>query len=387
MFGFCLSVLAAYHHFKFPPILPLFLNLYGHDSTLAGAFMSVYAIAGLLLSLSFGSALRGARLAIYLQIAFALFILGSLATLVWPDKGWVVLAARGVEGIGFSVLAIAGPALCMVHAGRAGLPYAAALVAAWIPCGALLSSVIGATTSNSGEWQILWWFGIFLTLTMWVWVIRRSDQDSTFFLTPATGVRESNKVATWQRNAQIFSAMLFALWSCQLFGFMTWLPQFLVSVHELTLGNAIIGYSLPLVTIGIFNFAAAPILRLGISVAVLLTVALSGQAIVWFLVFVTDGFHGLTLLAVYGMFCGLTPTCLYALPTTILGANKTGPRAFGILMTGRNLGVLLGPLLLGASLQYAGGWEFATIIFGVITVCATLGAAALNWSLRVPLNQ
>ena len=140
VFGLCLAILAAYHQFKLPPVLPIFLGDYGYSPTFAGAFMSIYAVAGLTLSFGFGAALQGAHLNKYLQVAFALFIIGSLVTVAWPDNGWNVLAARGVEGIGFAVLAVAGPALCTAHAGRTGLPLAAALVATWIPAGALLSS-------------------------------------------------------------------------------------------------------------------------------------------------------------------------------------------------------------------------------------------------------
>ena len=158
---------------------------------------------------------------------------------------------------------------------------------------------------------------------------------------------------------------------------MTWLPQYFVSVHNFDLGKAAMGYSLPLITIGVFNLVAAPILRAGLPVAMLLAIALLGQAAVWFLVPVVDGPAGIALLIAYGIFAGLTPTCLYALPATILGVQEAGTRAFGILMTGRNLGVLTGPLLLGAMLQSAGGWNRAAISFGLLTIGAAVGATGL----------
>ena len=168
---------------------------------------------------------------------------------------------------------------------------------------------------------------------------------------------------------------------------MTWLPHYLVSVHAFSLGDAVIGYSLPIATIGVFNLVAAPILRAGAPVAMLLALALLGQAVIWFLVPIAGGISGLALLFVFGAFGGLTPTCLFALPGTILGVQHAGPRAFGILMTGRNLGVLSGPLLLGAALQLAGDWNHAAAIFGVLTVGAVLGAAVLHWMLSVKQNR
>ena len=391
LFGLSLAILAAYHQFKLPPVLPLFLESFGYGALLAGAFMSIYAIAGLTLSLGFGAALQGPRLATYLQLAFAAFIFGSLVTLVWPDIGWVMLAARGVEGVGFAVLAVAGPALCISHAGKNGLPLAAALIATWIPAGALISGAIAATVSDAGEWQVLWWTGILLTVAMSAWVFWLSGGRSAFRLNfdPARLPKaesslstEQEKSVAWRGRAQIISATLFALWSCQLFGFMTWLPQYFVTVHNFALGKAIMGYSLPLVTIGVFNLVAAPFLRAGMPVTMLLAIALLGQAAVWFLVPVADGPAGLALLVAYGIFAGLTPTCLFALPATILGVQEAGTRAFGILMTGRNLGVLTGPLLLGAALQSAGGWNRAAISFGLLTIGAAVGAIGLHWKMR-----
>ena len=390
LFGLSLAILAAYHQFKLPPVLPLFLESFGYSATLAGAFMSIYAIAGLTLSLGFGSALQGPRLTTYLHMAFAAFIFGSLGTLAWPYIGWVMLAARGLEGVGFAVLAVAGSALCISHAGKNGLPLAAALIATWIPAGALISGAIAATVSDAGEWQILWWTGILLTVAMSAWVFWLSRGRSALRLnldsakTPETekslSTEHEGSVA-WRGRAQIISATLFALWSCQFFGFMTWLPQYFVSVHNFELDKAVMGYSLPLVTIGVFNLVAVPILRAGMPVAMLLAIALLGQAAIWFLVPVVDGPAGLTLLVAYGIFAGLTPTCLYALPATILGVRDAGTRAFGILMTGRNLGVLTGPLLLGAALQSAGGWNRAAISFGLLTIAATVGAAGLYWKM------
>jgi len=48
--GTLLGVLAAYQQFKLPPVLPLLVQQYGYGRILAGAFMSIYAVLGLLLS-------------------------------------------------------------------------------------------------------------------------------------------------------------------------------------------------------------------------------------------------------------------------------------------------------------------------------------------------
>src|SRR5262245_57954677 len=134
-FGVAIGCLAAYQQFKLPPVLPALLALYGYDRTVAGAFMSVSAIAGLLLSQPLGSRLQRHGIAAYLYGAFALMAVGNLATLAWPQSAGLVLLARGLEGIAFAVCAVAGPAYAIGRASPAQVGIVVGLSAAWIPTG------------------------------------------------------------------------------------------------------------------------------------------------------------------------------------------------------------------------------------------------------------
>ena len=73
------------------------------------------------------------------------------------------------------------------------------------------------------------------------------------------------------------------------------------------------------------------------------------------------------------------PTCLFALPTVLTGSPGQAARAFGAVMTGRNLGVLLGPLLLALLLKWSGDWLAGSPVFGLLTSLAALLAAGLLW--------
>ncbi len=86
-FGHTLASFAAYQQFKLPPALPVLLETYHYDRALAGAFMSVYAVAGLLLSMVFGRLLaRRGPLAPTLG-ALGLSVLGNLLILWSPENG------------------------------------------------------------------------------------------------------------------------------------------------------------------------------------------------------------------------------------------------------------------------------------------------------------
>jgi MFS family permease len=121
-FGLSLAWFAAFQMFKLPPVLPLLLETYGYDLVLAGGFMSVYAVAGLLLSLGFGRRIERSGWHRPLLGALAVLACGNILGLIWPQSGWILLVARALEGIGFAVLAIIGPTLANRQAAARHLP-------------------------------------------------------------------------------------------------------------------------------------------------------------------------------------------------------------------------------------------------------------------------
>ncbi len=140
---------------------------------------------------------------------------------------------------------------------------------------------------------------------------------------------------------------------------------------------------IPMAVLTAFNLVAAPILRAGVPVAILLAGALGVQAAVWFLLPYLDPVSaGIAAFLVFAAAAGITPTCLFALPGTIFGVEKAGSRAFGVLMTGRNLGVLCGPLMTGALVQLTGSWRLVPFVLGTAGVVATAGALGLHFRLR-----
>ncbi|MEX2409641.1 MAG: MFS transporter, partial [Rhodovibrionaceae bacterium] len=98
-FGLALSSFAAYQMFKLPPVLPLLLERYGYDRTLAGGFMSVYALVGLFLSIYLGRLIERRGPARPVFAALGVMATGNLLGLVAPENGMAVLAGRGLEGL------------------------------------------------------------------------------------------------------------------------------------------------------------------------------------------------------------------------------------------------------------------------------------------------
>ena len=375
-FGALLGVLAAYQQFKLPPALPLLLAQFGYDRILAGGFMSVYAFVGLVLSVQLGRAMQRRGMATFLYLAFALMVAGNLLTLFVPHSGAVVLLARALEGIAFAVLAISGPVLANLSASAGHLAFTFAITASWIPVGQIIATVIAQPALERGLWQPLWWVAIVVSLVMAVLTcgLQRTGRIRLTDVPAASDAGDLPAPRAKRRNL-LLAAGVFTLWSTQYFAYMTWLPAYLVDVHGMRPEQAVIAYLIPVATLLAFIFVTAGILRAGFSLGWLLSGSLIIQGIVWlFLSEVDGGLSGVISLIAWGVGAGVTPVCLFGLPTTIMGAGRAGPRAFGILMTGRNLGVFMGPILLASALDLTGSWDIAGPIFGTITLAAAIAA-------------
>jgi MFS family permease len=368
-FGLSLAWFAAFQMFKLPPVLPLLLEAYGYDLILAGGFMSIYAVAGLLLSFGFGRRIARGGWHRPLLGGLAVLACGNLLGLIWPQSGWVMLAARALEGIGFTVLAIIGPTLANRQAAPRDLPLVIGATAAWIPIGQMAAVLLAPAALALQGWQSLWVAGLLGCLLFAAWGARipqesERQEAGARAAEPAKGRRRSLRVL-------VLTAALFCLWSGQFFAFMTWLPEYLVVEHGLGLGAALAGYSLPVGLLILFNLLTGVMLRAGVSLALLLIGSLALQVGVWWASGLgLAGWSGIAGLVIFGVGAGITPACLFAMPSRAVGQGRAAATAFGIIMTGRNVGVLIGPVLLAQILELGGAWDLAAPVFGTVTALA-----------------
>jgi predicted MFS family arabinose efflux permease len=393
VFGLALGVLAAFQQFKLPPTLPLLLQKYGYERTLAGGFMSVYAAAGLFLSVPVGR--RLARKGPHGLLAAALLALlaGNALALVVASSGLSMLASRLFEGLGYAVLAVLGAVITTSSASPRHRPLAAALWATWIPAGQVSGTVLAIPIVSAGLWRPLWWIAAVATLALGVWAWRLAAAGNPPFGTPVRRPDPAREAAPRPPEGPprrdrllLVAAGLFTLWSVQYLSYVTWLPQYLVEAHGFSPGAAARAYLVPSIVVIVFNLAGGALLQAGVRLGTLLVGSIAVQALVWFLVPVTQSaFLGLISLVAYGAAAGITPTCLFMLPGAILGANAA--RGFAAIMAGRNLGILIGPPLLALVVARAGNWGPVGPLFGAVCVAATTLSGYLSWRLlKAPIG-
>jgi len=378
LFGVGIAAFAAYQQFKLPVVLPVLLERYGYDRVLAGGFMSVYALTGLMLSVWLGGVIERRGATGPVLIAMGLLAAGSALSLAFPASGMLMLAGRALEGCGFAAVAVVGPVLASANAPPRSIAIVAGLAAAWIPIGQLSATAVAPLALATGGWSVLWWLGIAgaALVALWMLTLRQNPQVLLSAARAGSGAT-SRRIAARERNTLILVACIFGLWSGQYFAYMTWMPQYLVEVHGLAVKSALLSYVVPVIFVALFNVLGGVLLRQGVALGALLGGAVGAQTLVWWLVPLTgDDWTGLLSLAVYGISAGMVPTCLFASPNAVLGPGRSTARAFGIIMTGRNLGVLTGPVLMALVAGDGERWSEGSRLFaGLTSVCLLLAFA------------
>ena len=396
-YGIVLGFVAAYFQFKVPPVLPVMFDLYAYDTIVAGGFMSIFAIAGMLISVRVGRAIRRDGAQRYLMAAFGLMLAGTALGLAFPESGSVMLTSRLIEGFGAAVLAVCMPAFANMSAGPGHLPIIIAAQATWIPVGQLVANLVAQPSVAVNFWQPVWWFGAAATVAvaLWtLWIVRRgsvpgvadkrvahiraADADGTSPPKPTDDPLSGKEIrALW------VAAVLFFLWQAQFMGYFTWLPVYLVDVRDFTADGAVQLNQIPVVVLLVFSLIGGLILKTGVGVIKLLTFALALQALGWAMIpFAGNAVIGLTSLVVWGIAAGLTPTSLWALPSTLVGGHRAGTDAFAVVLTGRYLGILAGPLIAAGMFELTGDWITVAYTFVGIAGATIVGTLYLGTRIR-----
>jgi MFS family permease len=393
-YGIVLGFIAAYFQFKVPPVLPVMFDLYGYGTFSAGGFMSIFAVAGMLVSVRIGRGIRRDGAKRYLFVAFGLMLTGTAIGLGWPESSYIMLFSRTIEGFGAAVLAVCMPAFANMSAGPKNLPIIIAAQATWIPVGQLVANIVAQPSVAAGSWQPVWLFGALVTILMALWtgyLFTKGKVPSLASVSPSQSANTSQTarptavapVTTPENQALWLAAILFFLWQAQFTAYFTWLTVYLVDVRGFTADGAVLTNQIPVVVLLIFALLGGVILKTGLGVIKLLTIALGLQTFGWLMIpFAGDPAIGLASLIVWGIAAGLTPTSLWALPSTLLGAHRAGTDAFAVVLTGRYLGILTGPLVAAAAFEMTGNWNSVPYTFSVMALATMAGTLLFGSMMR-----
>jgi MFS family permease len=368
------TIAAPLNQYKVPSLIPVLTYTLGLSMSGAGLLMSVYAIAGLALAVPAGIIVEktGSRAAGLLaggSIA-AGAVLGALSRTTG-----VLLFGRVIEGAGTSLMAVLAPAIIVqwFMPRRRGAPMG--VWASWVPAGATIMSNVAPPLAAKWGWRSVWWAGAAYALVvtaLYLTIVRPAPAGAVVAAVSRTHTKQV------LRNRQLW--LLAAAWgafNAAVIGRATYLPTYLSDVRGLPLSQAALIASTTTM-VAIFTGPLGGLLAdrigshrkpylSGLAMAVVLLPLAGALRIRWLIV----------LVIVEGIVLALAPANIFAAAMEAAGDRQRGGMAMAMIIVGQNLGILLGPLAFGATVEWA-GWPGA---FASVGAMAAIGLLA-GWLAR-----
>lgn len=356
------GVAASFQVGKAPPVLSEMRREFGMGLVLAGWILGTFNVIGLALGAFSGAvadALGHRRLLILgLVTQAAASLAGGLSRHVW-----LLLFTRVLEGLGFLVVAVSGPALIFRLAQARDLRLALSGWSCYVPAGMSAVMLIAPLITGPFGWRGLWVFNALLlggyALLARALIPRSSRPDAPVRAIVSRIFRDLLRTST--SLGPVLLALTFSTYTLQWLAVMGFLPTLLVEAYGLGAGLASILTALVVAVNVPGNLAGGWLMgrgsgRRSLIVTASLLMGLSS------LVIYAEGFpFGLRYAAClfFAGAGGLLPAAVISgapvhAPTQDLVATTNG-----LLMQGSQLGQMVGPPALALLISRAGGWSAA----------------------------
>ncbi|MBK5568113.1 MFS transporter [Ensifer sp. SSB1] len=361
---------------------PMLQSDLGLDLSALGWITSVFAVVGVIGGMAAGAFVAAAGDRRLLAIGMALLALASFAGAASPAFT-LLLLSRIVEGFGFLLVVVAGPAILMrlVTTDRRDLVFA--LWSCFMPAGMAIAMLTGPVFA---DWQAIWWSNGLLTLASLALVFlavspspATSGGDTTF---------RSDAAETLTSHGPMLLFVLFSLYSLMSFTLSSFLPILLIERLHVSLGTVgLLSAVITLVNV-IGNLAAGHLLTRGFSRGRLVASAalLTGVFGLWIFLSQSGGDLVLWLCILFSTIGGLIPATLISSVPILSPRPALAPMAMGLLMQGSNLGQLIGPVAVGTAIELYGWTSGAAFIGGSALLCIVL-APTLERALRTKMQR
>ncbi len=364
------GVASSFHLGKVAIAAPQLQAGLGLSLAMLGALGGTFAVLGAVGGVLAGSVVARAGARRMLVLGLAATVLGTLLAVLSASYA-VLLASRGVEGLGFVLITVAGPTVLARQVQAADRSRAMALWSCFMPTGIALAMLTGPWF---GGWHGLWMAAALasgLIAALVLWAVPRDTRSPH----EAHGTSPSTRLAQVWRGPALALATTFLLYSLMFFALFSFLPVLLQ--QRMQVGPGAVGLLAALASAANIagNLAAGALLpRVGRTV--LGTAAAAAMALCALGIFlpVLPPWAAFALCLVFSAMGGLVPSSLLSSVPQVTTTPAHAALAVGLLMQGSNLGQALGPLLVGSAVDRH-GWPAAA-------VCVVVAALAMGCSVR-----
>jgi predicted MFS family arabinose efflux permease len=373
------GIVAALQVGKAAIAMPLVQTEFGLDLGTLGWLASIFAVLGMVGGIPVGTLAIGLGARRVLLLGLVAVALGAFLGAAAP-RFPMLLASRVIEGLGFLLITIAGPAILQRVASPAQRDIAMALWSCFMPTGIALAMLAGLWLS---DWRMIWQVTgalavIAIALTMLI--VPKTDGGAP----PSWAALARDAGAVLSARGPLLLGLTFALYALMFFALFSFLPVLLMQRMQASLATAgLLGAFASAVNI-IGNLAAGMLLARGVSrvsLIVFASLVMGLSAIGIFLGLLPDTATFL-LCVLFSMVGGIIPATLLSSAPVLAPTATLTPVVVGLLMQGSNLGQVVGPVAIGSVIE-ALGWPAAA---GLVAAAALL-AILVALGLRAPLRR
>jgi MFS family permease len=379
---FVAAIAVSINQYKVPPVMPVLMQVFGLDLTMANLLMSIFSLSGFLLAIPAGIIVHriGPRRSGLVALG-AVSVGAGLGAL--SSGAAALLASRTVEGLSFVFMMVVGPAIVSLWFSpeERGVPMG--VFATWVPVGSMIILNAAPALESAFGWQAVWWFGclfgVFGFLVFWA-LVRLPRMLASAPADPGqdgAGQRSSQRLlpavrtALANRNVWLLG-LLFFCFTMVFPGFSSNMPTYLHTVRGYSLAQAALIVSAS----SLATIVGCPLMgllsdRIG-SRKKVYTAALLIVAVLWLLPYHLTGAAIPLFLMVFGLVAGALPTMIFASLPEVMERPELAGIGMGGVVTLQNLGLLLGPVMFGRIVQVSGNWALAGYAMIPITLLAVL---------------
>jgi MFS family permease len=382
------GVAAALHVGKLPPALPVLTDALGVTLVQAGFLLSLVQVAGMALGLLVGLGVD--NLGLRRSVLTGLLLLAGASLLGgWSRSPETLLLLRGIEGLGFLLVAMPAPSLIRLLVQPEHMNAMFGLWGAYMPLGTALALLCGPLVIAAANWEVWWWLlaGLTLLATAWVWYAVPPDHHR-HHAKPA----DASSVAAWPHRLRLtlsapgpwLLALSFAMYSGQWLAVIGFLPTIYVQAGIVGGLSAVLTALVAAVNM-IGNIAAGRLLGRGVPPPVLLFIGFGVMGLGALLAFAAlPSGPALRFAAVllFSMLGGMIPGTLFSLGVRLAPGPGTVSTTVGWMQQWSSFGQFAGPPLVAWMASAAGGWHWTWVVTGACSMLGGLLALGLRRQLR-----
>ena len=373
------GIIAALQVGKVIVSVPLLRADLGLSLSAAGWVLSIFSVLGVL-----GGILTGATVSRFgdrriMLVGLWAIVCGSLAggfASAYP----LLLATRGIEGLGFLLIIIAAPDLLRRIVAPHERDRAFAIWSCFMPAGMALALLIGPLLVG---WRGLWFANAGLAALVAIAVMRTVSQGVIMQDKWSWSGLADDTQQTLKAGGPLLLAVTFGFYTLLFFALFSFLP---VSLEERIAVSAALASVLTAAAIGaniIGNLTAGVLRERGVAQWKIIAVASIIMGVMGLVIFLPllPNIAVFAACVVFSGFGGLIPAIIMGGIPTLTPSARLTPVSFGLVMQGNNLGQLIGPVTVG-SVVAAMGWNAVGVFIACGAVALVLLAIALRGSFQ-----